>query len=567
VYRVLYRQYRPQRFAELAGQKHVTDALSAELTGGRLAHAYLFTGSRGTGKTSCAKILSRAVNCENPLPNGDPCNECDCCRGILDGTILDVAEIDAASNNGVDNIRELKEEADFPPVRAKHRVYIIDEVHMLSIGAFNAFLKLLEEPPEHVIFILATTEVHKIPATILSRCQRFDFRRILPEEIAARLHEVAAAEKVSLTQEAALLIARIADGALRDALSLLDSAISAADGTGAGTTIDEETVSRAAGVADRSYLFTLTDCIAAKDTAGALRLLHTLYSGACDMERLCSELLFHFRHLMLTGTLKDARDLVVCTQGEYDEIKRQGELFPLPASIRAIRELEQTLNAMKYDSGKRLLMELVLIKLTQAEESAPPAAPKTSAPTQGKRAVKPADFTPSKPPAKDDGNDTPAAIESPPVEPEKDGAELDSLAPAADTAADEKAQSHDDEIAEKPVGPAEQEAAAPAVKPSAFTAPEDFWPQVLELVGQNNPALAPLLKGSSARIEGKTCFIQAAHPALPLLAATPINSACLESALEKVCGRAVKFNIDGDSAPPSAAEPDPLDELEENLFG
>ncbi|MDR3344175.1 MAG: DNA polymerase III subunit gamma/tau [Oscillospiraceae bacterium] len=528
MYRVLYRQYRPQTFTEVAGQQHVTNALGAELTGARLAHAYLFTGSRGTGKTSCAKILSRAVNCENPAPNGDPCNECETCRGILDGTVLDVAEIDAASNNSVDNIRDLKEEADFPPVRAKYRVYIIDEVHMLSIGAFNALLKVLEEPPEHVIFILATTEVHKIPATILSRCQRFDFRRILPEEIAARLAEVAQAEGVKLSTEAALLIARIADGALRDALSLLDGAISVS------SNVTEAVVSRAAGVADRSYLFSLAEFIAAKDTAAALRLLHTLYSGACDMERLCSELLFHFRNLMLTGTLENARDLIVCTDAEYDEIRREGALFSLPESIRTIRVLEQTLGSMKLDSGKRLLMELALVKLCAAEDSAPRQAlhetpPPAAAPTANTAAAS------SAPPQ------SPAAVPALPAIPTPD-------LPAQSTQSPQPAPDA------QPVDNSAQPLAPPA----------DFWDAALKIIAEKNRSLFPLLRESTAEISGGRCVIHSANPALPMLAQTQINTASLEAALETAYGTALKFTVQSSTQAPAT---DPLDGFAENLFG
>ncbi|MCL2022901.1 MAG: DNA polymerase III subunit gamma/tau [Oscillospiraceae bacterium] len=524
MYRVLYRQYRPVTFSEVAGQNHVTDALSAELTGGRLGHAYLFTGSRGTGKTTCAKILSRAVNCENPAQNGDPCNQCAICKGILDGTILDVAEIDAASNNSVDNIRELKDEADFPPVRAKYRVYIIDEVHMLSIGAFNALLKVLEEPPAHVIFILATTEVHKIPATILSRCQRFDFRRILPEEIAARLTEVARAEEVSITPEAALLIARIADGALRDALSLLDSAIAIS------TEVTEKTVSDAAGVADKSYLFALTDAIARRDTAAALRLLHTLYSGACDMERLCSELLYHFRHLMLAGALKGSRDLIVCTDGEYEEIVRQSSAFGLADCIRAIRQLEQTLGGMKFDSGKRLLMELAVIKLCMDDDA---SAPRKSTPP------------PSAP-----------AVQAPPVQ-------------------TPQTQSVYDTPPEPP--------SSPAPEPVLCANPTDseinpaFWERTIEILNQKNPALILSLKDSRAEIVGNICQITPGNHNFEVVAKIPINAMGLESALEEACGRAVKFSVlpavvthSGKKLPemPPATTPNPeLDELEAGLFG
>lgn len=297
MYRVLYRKWRPQTFEEVYGQPHITATLKNELVSGRVAHAYLFTGSRGTGKTTCAKILSKAVNCLSPH-DGDPCNECEICRGIDNGSVLDVIEIDAASNNGVDNIRDLRDEANFTPVKAKYRVYIIDEVHMLSTGAFNALLKILEEPPEHVIFILATTEVHKLPATILSRCQRFDFKRITPEDICARLQYVAKHENITLDEDAAALIAKVADGALRDALSLLDRCCAVDEH------ITSEVVTKSAGLAGRDYLMRLSECIIKKDCASALGIINELHMNSCDMERLCSEFMFHLRDLMIVKTVK-----------------------------------------------------------------------------------------------------------------------------------------------------------------------------------------------------------------------------------------------------------------------
>lgn len=282
MYQALYRKYRPKVFSDVCGQEHITSTLLNEIRDGRVSHAYLFTGSRGTGKTTCAKILAKAVNCENSN-NGEPCNECEMCRGLDDGTIYDVVEIDAASNNGVDNIRELREEANYTPSRGKYRVYIIDEVHMLSQGAFNALLKTLEEPPAHVIFILATTEVHKLPATILSRCQRFDFKRIQPETMAKRLEEVASMESISLTPEAAILISRIADGGMRDALSILDQC------AGRNEEINEELVSRVAGIAGREALYELSAAIADKDSGKALSIIADLHQNSYDMERLCVE--------------------------------------------------------------------------------------------------------------------------------------------------------------------------------------------------------------------------------------------------------------------------------------
>ncbi|HPZ00838.1 MAG TPA: DNA polymerase III subunit gamma/tau, partial [Clostridiales bacterium] len=303
MYQALYRKWRPHVFADVVGQSHITETLMNEITAGRHSHAYLFTGSRGTGKTTCAKIFAKAVNCEHPA-NGNPCNQCDICRGIDDGSVLDVIEIDAASNNSVDDIRNIREEAKFTPVKGKYRVYIIDEVHMLSSSAFNALLKTLEEPPTHLKFILATTEVQKLPATILSRCQRFDFKRIRPQEIAGRVAYVAEQENLNLTAEAANLIARLADGALRDALSILDQCISHS------RDIDEAVVNEVVGLAGKDHLFALAENILRHDSAAALEQVNTLYNASCEMDRLCNELINHFRNLMIAKTVQDPHGLI-----------------------------------------------------------------------------------------------------------------------------------------------------------------------------------------------------------------------------------------------------------------
>ena len=345
MYRVLYRKWRPQTFEEVYGQPHITATLKNELVSGRVAHAYLFTGSRGTGKTTCAKILSKAVNCLSPN-DGDPCNECEICRGIDNGSVLDVIEIDAASNNGVDNIRDLRDEANFTPVKAKYRVYIIDEVHMLSIGAFNALLKILEEPPEHVIFILATTEVHKLPATILSRCQRFDFKRITPEDICARLQYVAEHENITLDEDAAALIAKVADGALRDALSLLDRCCAVDEH------ITSEVVTKSAGLAGRDYLMRLSECIIKKDCASALGIINELHMNSCDMERLCSEFMFHLRDLMIVKTVKNADSILIATDDELKSLKARAEKLPLEELLYDLNIIEDTFSQIKRSSNK-----------------------------------------------------------------------------------------------------------------------------------------------------------------------------------------------------------------------
>ena len=313
MYQALYRKWRPRDFDGVVGQDHITLTLKNEVASGKFSHAYLFTGSRGTGKTSCSKIIDKAVNCLHPS-DGNPCNECEVCRGIDDGSVLDVAEIDAASNNGVDNIRQLREEAYFMPSVAKYRVYILDECHMLSPGAVNALLKILEEPPEHVIFSLATTEIHKVLPTILSRCQRFDFKRIKSRVIADRLLYICGQEGLSLSDDAALLIARLADGGMRDALSLLDLCASYSG------EISAETVTEAAGLAGQDYLFAIADAAIAGKPAEALAQIHALSENSVDFSRLCEQLVNHYRNLMVVSTVKDPEDLVQATPEDLERL-------------------------------------------------------------------------------------------------------------------------------------------------------------------------------------------------------------------------------------------------------
>ena len=358
MYQVLYRKYRPKVFGDVYGQDHVTSTLQNEIKNGRVSHAYLFTGSRGTGKTTCAKILAKAVNCENPV-NGEPCNECEVCRGLDSGAIYDVVEIDAASNNGVDNIRDLREEANYTPSRGKYRVYIIDEVHMLSTGAFNALLKTLEEPPEHVIFILATTEVHKLPATILSRCQRFDFKRIQPETMAKRLNQVSELEGISLDPDAAILIARIADGALRDGLSILDQC------AGRSKTVTSMLVSEVAGLAGREALFQLTSCISGHNSNEAMSIISNLYQNSYDMERLCVEMINHLRNLLVVKTVKKSRELIICTDDEYKSIQNAASAFTLENIIFALDHFQDTLVKIKGGASARIEVEMAFVKLCE----------------------------------------------------------------------------------------------------------------------------------------------------------------------------------------------------------
>lgn len=360
MYRVLYRKWRPQTFDDVSGQEHITTTLKNEIVAGRLNHAYLFTGSRGTGKTTCAKILAKAVNCLD-IHNGNPCGECEVCRGIDDGSVLDVVEMDAASNRNIDDIRQIIDEVQFKPAKCKYRVYIIDEVHMLTSQAFNALLKTLEEPPEHVIFILATTEVHKLPQTILSRCQRFDFHRIPPRAIADRLLYVAQQEDVSLSDAAAMLIASVADGALRDGLSLLDRCIAIS------SEIDEEVVRNAAGLARKTYLYELASCVINKNTAKSLEIIDRLYSESKDMARLCDELIAHFRALMLIKSVKNPKDILVMSEDEFEEAQTQSDYLSLADIVYYMDVLSRAYQRMGRGTGDRTELEMAMVKLASSE--------------------------------------------------------------------------------------------------------------------------------------------------------------------------------------------------------
>lgn len=360
MYRVLYRKWRPAVFTDVSGQEHITSTLQNEVSSGRLNHAYLFTGSRGTGKTTCAKILAKAVNCLNPQ-NGNPCGECEICKGIDDGSILDIVEMDAASNRKIDDIRQIIDEVQFKPAKCKYRVYIVDEVHMLTTEAFNALLKTLEEPPEHVIFILATTEVHKLPQTIRSRCQRFDFHRIPPKAIADRVEYVVSQENAEITESAALMLASVADGALRDALSLLDSCLAVS------SHIDEEVVRNAAGLVSKTYLFELATAIINKNPTRSIEIIDRLYSESKDMARLCDELVEHFRALMLIKTIKNPRDILIMSDDEFEQAVTQSDYLSLADIVFYMDVLSRAYQRMGRGTGDRTELEMALVKLSATE--------------------------------------------------------------------------------------------------------------------------------------------------------------------------------------------------------
>lgn len=528
MYQVLYRKWRPRRFADVVGQPHVTKTLLNELRGGHIAHAYLFTGSRGTGKTTCAKILSKAVNCLSPV-DGDPCGECENCRGIDDGSILDVIEIDAASNNGVDNIRDLREEANYTPAKAKFRVYIIDEVHMLSTGAFNALLKTLEEPPEHVIFILATTEVHKLPATILSRCQRFDFHRIPPEEIAARLQYVAGQEQIDLTDGAALMLARLADGAMRDALSLLDRC------AGRGEQITEQLVSETTGMAGRDYLYTLSDAAAKGDSGAAVAALDDLHNGSCDMSTLATELLGHYRNMMIIKTAKEPEKLIVCTQAELNELRAQADRFTLEQVLCNLDLLQRSLENIRRGADRRTELEMALIRMCTPSLNAGIASLEARISELERKIAIGIPAQAAQPAA----NPTPAAqsaVEAP-VKPQPDTPE--------------------EEVPPPPEAP-NPPAPAPTQSAPAQDIPFDRWNEVIESLMKTNPALVPLLSGSTANLRGMRVLIRSANPVLAKLIKQNGYAASLNEAIRTVTGQNYKAAVYNTPAPAQNPAADPL---------
>lgn len=356
MYQALYRKWRPKTFADVVGQEHITETLQRQVAEGRLSHAYLFTGTRGTGKTTCAKILARAVNCEHP-ENGNPCNRCPSCLGIESGRLLDVVELDAASNNGVDSVRALRDEAIYSPAQVKKRVYIVDEVHMLSTPAFNALLKILEEPPAHLMFILATTELHKVPATILSRCQRFSFRRIRPQDIVGRLNYIAQQEHIDLKEDGAALLARLSDGALRDALSLLDQCAAA------GGAIDAPAVLDALGLAGNVQTAQLMSLILSRDTRGALELLGKLYDGGKDVGAVLGELSTLSRELLIRATAGEGGESLL--SGAYDSatlenLSRQGTSARF---IQLCTLLQEATAQLQFSVNRRTDAELCILKL------------------------------------------------------------------------------------------------------------------------------------------------------------------------------------------------------------
>ena len=575
MYRVLYRKWRPQVFSDVSGQNHITETLMNEISTGRLSHAYLFTGSRGTGKTTCAKILAKAVNCLDPK-NGSPCNECRICKGIDDGSILDVTEIDAASNNSVDNIRDLRDEVNFTPAAAKYRVYIIDEVHMLSTGAFNALLKTLEEPPEHVLFILATTEVQKLPATILSRCQRFDFRRIPPEDIAARLMTVAENENLQLSNDAALLIARISDGALRDALSILDQC------AGYNEPITVNTVGNAAGLLGKDYLFEISDALLNQDSPAVLNIIDRLHSSSCDMERLMSELVNHFRNIMMAKTTRNPEKFIVSTPDELQRYKENADKMTYGTILHIMETLCREASQLKYSSHQRAQTETTLIRLCEPALStdnaavirrideleaqlmllkaqgvtvtvadSPKATPQQEEAAPAKLVEESKEVAPVQveEPVMISVEELP--FDEPPFEEPPVFEEFTTVAP------EEKV------VEEKPIP---QSASQPQrvdtgiVTDADNAVPFAAWENTLNQLSKINRPLYPMLIGSSAYRAGNTVFIKAKNTAFSQMFTQKMHADAIAEALMRATGEKLKPMIYNDGSSPTADETaEPID--------
>lgn len=524
LYQVLYRKYRPKVFTDVVGQEHIVSTLKKEIDSGKVSHAYLFTGSRGTGKTSCAKILSKAVNCLHPV-DGNPCNECEICKGIDSGAILDVVEIDAASNNGVDSIRDIRDEINFTPASCKYRVYIIDEVHMLSIGAFNALLKTLEEPPAHVKFILATTEVHKLPVTIVSRCQRFDFKRVSPEAMKKRMEFIAQNEGFTADDEALSLIARIADGGMRDALSLLDQC------TGRTKEITADVVCEVAGMTGKDHLFSLADAAAQNNSGKALELINDLHASSCDMERLCSDLINHFRNLMIVKTVKSCSDILVCTAQEAEQYKQQSSRFTLEGILYCISLLQESMANIKRGVNRRIEMEMAMIKLCSPSLA----------------------------------SDNEALL--------KRISELEYKIKSGAISIGTTAEKESEKSQTLPQSSAETEQKQEPANQAHESTPEyseettDIdWAEVLSELTKTNMPLWGVLTGSQAKIRGDHVIIESDNPTLSAFIKTGTNARDVKQAILRVTGKKYRLGLAssaGSAASSAVAKPkkDPLQDL------
>lgn len=569
MYRVLYRKWRPQTFDDVSGQEHITTTLKNELIAGRLNHAYLFTGSRGTGKTTCAKILAKAVNCLD-IHNGNPCGKCEVCRGIDDGSILDVVEMDAASNRNIDDIRQIIDEVQFKPAKCKYRVYIIDEVHMLTTQAFNALLKTLEEPPEHVIFILATTEVHKLPQTILSRCQKFEFHRIPPHAIADRLLFVAQQEEVTLSDSAAMLIAAVADGALRDGLSLLDRCIAIS------SDIDEEVVRNAAGLARKTYLYELAVCAINKNTAKSLEIIDRLYGESKDMARLCDELIAHFRALMLIKSVRNPRDILVMSDDEFEEAQTQSDYLSLADIVYYMDVLSRAYQRMGKGTGDRTELEMAMVKLSSSELDGTTEAMTQRISALEKAVKKGITVKYESTSENDDANPRISESESIPVQKVK--TEQADKTDVDEPKTDLKQNVADFEVAEsaQPEAPVAKPAPVPASKPARTPANLDEiyknarpFPDWVDVVSNMKPisrAIAAAFSGSTAYVSGNYLLIDTSNEMAFELLKNGTRREEIRKIILETTGRVYKLGP-YKRVEEKKKETDPLDVLKNGLEG
>ncbi len=532
MYQALYRKYRPKTFEDVVGQAHITRTLQNEVKTGKIAHAYLFTGSRGTGKTTCSKILAKAVNCPHTR-DGNPCGECEICLGIDDGTVMDVLEIDAASNNGVDNIRQLREDAYFAPGQAKYRVYIIDETHMLSTGAFNALLKIMEEPPPHVLFILATTEAHKVPATILSRCQRFDFRRIGSEDIAEYLEKISLNEGVVLEHSAGLLIGKLADGGMRDAISLFDLCISH------GGAVTAEVVAQAAGMAGSGHLLTLAKAFAQKDTAFALEQIGALHEKSMDMDRLCSDLVAFHRDLMILKTVEKPERFIVALPEEMEEMKPLAQFLTLSQILYTLSVLQEAQNRMSRTANRRTELEMSVVRICNPamDSSAEAVLTRLEALEAAVRRGIPA---------------APSSLPEPAESGEKAAKHLPQKKKEAPSPLEQAA--------------AEEKASAPILADLSDAHPFGEWQEVLGRLLKTNPPLFAALKNSDAYEKGDLMLIDAKNELFfKLIRENEFAKDSLRAALLAQTGRRYRLGpYRQQGSVPAKPEVDPLETLLES---
>ncbi len=511
MYTALYRKWRPMTFDDVVSQPHITTTLSRQIAEGKTAHAYLFTGSRGTGKTTCARIFAKAINCLNPQ-DGKPCLECEICRAADEGSLNDIIEIDAASNTGVEDIRDLRESTVYTPEICRYKVYIIDEVHMLSNQAFNALLKIMEEPPAHVKFILATTEIHKVPATIISRCQRFDFRRIRQEDIIARLSYIAEQEGISLEPEAAAMIARLSDGAMRDALSLMDQCIAYSDN------ITAKVVEEAAGVAGRDAVFDILNAVADKNPPAALETLDMLYSRSKDMTRLCDELVAELRNIMLIKSAPGNERLIDCLPGDMDKLKALSERLTIEDVFMQLDILRSASEQMQRASSKRTELEMTVIKLCTGTVSQKTSSVARTSPA-------------------DDGEISALVKRVASLEKELAALKAGGLQGAP---APSQQRSDQQNIPNQP-SPTPQEA-KPAARPTQKLTEDmlkDFeqWDAVLDRLTEVNPGCAGALKGSRGRYCDNILLIEVQSEFFLSLFKKQENASSLRDVVKEITGK------------------------------